>query len=302
MFEQLVTFPNPSVRFWALTELGGLLPTAPEVCAVREQIPRMPAVRAILDAQYPQGYWMHPGLGIAPHYRATAWQVLFLAQFGVMRLDPVDRALDVLLAEHHNKRGARLAREGFRTRRDAEPSLALTGALLWALGRMGYTEDARLASVWDWAMETCKRQRCALKLDAATWMLRAAVVWQESGERRFEGSEIMTWCADVLGTSMVSAGAPYLYFPVADCFGRLMIFEALVEAGRGECVPPQYVEWLALKRRADGFWPLERVPGRLWWDPGRKGSPDPWITIRALKVLRGIREGQPHPPSPSPHL
>jgi hypothetical protein len=276
-WDRLVNHPNPSVRFWALTALEGLPLTAPQVRAARERIPTIPAVRAILDAQYPQGYWMHPGLGISPRYRATVWQVLFLAQLGVARMGPVDRALDVLL--DHNLE----AMDGFRMRRDAPPSLALTGALLWALGQMGYRENTRLASVWAWARETCARRRATLTLHAATWMLRAAVVWQEE--------PVIARCADALLKALRQAREEHLptelYFPVADCFGRLMALEALVEAGMGEHLLPQHRVWLMHKQRSDGFWPLECVPGRLWWDPGRMGEANPWVTIRALKVRKG---------------
>jgi hypothetical protein len=42
-------------------------------------------VRAILDAMYPEGYWVAPGPGYAPKYRGTNWQVVFLARLPANR-------------------------------------------------------------------------------------------------------------------------------------------------------------------------------------------------------------------------
>ena len=69
---------NPGVRYFALRDLLGSADDAPEVIAARSHVMHTGPVPAILDAQYPDGYWVKPGPGYSPKYRSTLWQVLFL--------------------------------------------------------------------------------------------------------------------------------------------------------------------------------------------------------------------------------
>ena len=67
---------NPSARYLALTGLLDRPASDAEVTAARAEIANWGPVRAILDAQWPEGYWMRPGVGYSPKYRATVWQVI----------------------------------------------------------------------------------------------------------------------------------------------------------------------------------------------------------------------------------
>ena len=90
---------NPGVRYFALRDLLDRAADEPEVVAAQAAIMATGPVPAILAAQAPEGYWAKPGTGYSPKYRATSWQIIFLAELGA---DPADervrRGCDISLA------------------------------------------------------------------------------------------------------------------------------------------------------------------------------------------------------------
>ena len=52
---------NPGVRYFALRDLLDRPIGDPEVIAAQDAVMRTGPVPVILDAQYPDGYWMKPG-------------------------------------------------------------------------------------------------------------------------------------------------------------------------------------------------------------------------------------------------
>ena len=90
---------NPGVRYFVLRDLLDRPADDPEVVAAQAEVMRTGPVLAILDAQYPDGYWVKPGPGYSPKYRSTLWSVLFLAQFGADGRDVrIRRAVDHVFA------------------------------------------------------------------------------------------------------------------------------------------------------------------------------------------------------------
>ena len=83
---------NPSVRHFALTDLLDRPADDPDVVTAQAAINSNRPVKNILDAMYPQGYWVNPGPGYSPKYRATVWSVIFLDQLGADGSDPRIRA------------------------------------------------------------------------------------------------------------------------------------------------------------------------------------------------------------------
>ena len=76
----------------------GICADDPEMIAARVDVMRSGPVPAILDAQYPDGYWIKPGPIYSPKYRATVWQVIFLAHLGADGQDErVRRAVEYII-------------------------------------------------------------------------------------------------------------------------------------------------------------------------------------------------------------
>jgi hypothetical protein len=79
-------------------------------------------------------------------------------------------------------------------------------------------------------------------------------------------------------------------FPVFYVTDLLQLAEALVSLGQG--ADPRLSKTLnhiREKQDREGRWPLEYdYTGKTWIDFGKKKQPNPWVTLRALKVLSSL--------------
>jgi hypothetical protein len=85
---------DPSVRYFTLTDLLERPQSDAEVRQAKAAIMTSEPVQGILEAQYPDGYWIKPGIGYSPKYRATVWQVIFLADLGATRTTQIEKACE----------------------------------------------------------------------------------------------------------------------------------------------------------------------------------------------------------------
>jgi hypothetical protein len=137
---------NPGVRYFALRELLDKSPDDPEVVEARQAVMSTGPVPVILNAQEPEGYWVKPGPGYFPQYRATVWAVTMLAQLGADGRDErVRRGCQYVLEHAIDKNGA--------FSMSAIPSqaiLCLNGHLLAALLDLGWSRDDRVERALEW--------------------------------------------------------------------------------------------------------------------------------------------------------
>jgi hypothetical protein len=84
-------------------------------------------------------------------------------------------------------------------------------------------------------------------------------------------------------------------FPVFYVTDLLQLAEALVGLGYGN--DPRLSSALQIiheKQDREGRWALEYdYTGKTWLDFGKKKQPNPWVTLRALRVLTSLREDFP---------
>jgi hypothetical protein len=79
-------------------------------------------------------------------------------------------------------------------------------------------------------------------------------------------------------------------YPMGYVTDVLRNLEVLVRLGLGK--DPRLAnarEMLLAKRDAQGRWPLEySYAGKSWFDLGQKKKSSKWVTLRALRVLKGM--------------
>lgn len=285
---------DPSPRYLTLTRVLGRPADAPDVRASQRAIPDSGPARDILMAQYPQGYWMHPGIGYSPRYRATLWQILILAQLGMPRSESLDRAVAHLFEANQRGDGAFRA-----SREEGDTPIGLNGSLLWALEVLGYGDEPRVRDAWSWLageMEARRRRVTGSGGTACVWGAVKAL-WAAnavpSPRRAGPVERVSSAAVDLLLDHPPEPGESdprwfRLTFPLARAPDLLQWAEVLVAAGCGDasCLSEARA-WLQRRRRPDGAWPLERVPGKLWADFGAVGEPNKWITVRALAADLG---------------
>jgi hypothetical protein len=306
----LIEPDNPSAQYFTLTQLLGFAPDHPRVAQAQQAIMASTPVQAILDAQFPAGYWIKPDLGTSPRYRATVWQVMFLARLGAIPSEPVVRACEYVFNQVQQADGRFIAHQG-----RSGATLCLNGSLLRALLALGYANDPRLARATDGLMAhiehtgwSCPRnadQPCAW---GAIKVLGALLHPPDGPKDPPQVAAIAHGVALLSRQPLMEINDPLCYTGPRPRWLRLGAFlgdasdvleglNVLRLAGHGD--DPQFARAFdRLRAKADpsGRWHLEISPGKLWFDPGPVGQPSKWVTLRALRALP--RPAGPHTPTP----
>ncbi len=313
---------NPGVRYFALRELLDRPEDDPEVLQARTAVMTTGPVPAILDAQYPSGYWVKPGSGYSPKYRASVWQIIFLAELGA---DPADervrRGCEYLLSHAIAANGA------FSVYQEPVPCGSvhcLNGNLLYALLRLGYADDPRVRAALNWQVQAItgegemrylksgtsgprfacsvnEGQPCAWGATKAMKALIAVPPHQRTPavQRAIGvGAEFLLSrdpaVADYPYTGRVSSTWFRFGFPLSYWSDVLETTAVLVELDYGSDPRLANALWLILsKQDAQGRWKLENaLNDKMWADIEEKGKPSKWVTLRALRVLKRVAQAE----------
>jgi hypothetical protein len=309
---------NPGVRYFALRDLLDRPEPDQEVIQARRAVMATGPVPVILKAQAPEGYWVKPGGGYTPSYRSTVWQVIFLAELGA---DPTDervrRGCDYLLGHAIANNNA------FSISQRPVPSSVihcLNGDILNALLRLGYIADPRVQAAIDWQARaitgegkvryyksgtsgphfSCaynQGQPCAWGATKAMKALLAVLPEQRSPlvQRAVEvGAHFLLSrdpaVADYPYTERVNTSWFKFGFPLSYRSDVLETASVLVALGYGRDLRlANVLQFILSKQDSRGRWLMERtLNGKMWIDIEQKGQPSKWITLRALRVLKGV--------------
>lgn len=314
---------DPAVRAAALGRLLDRAPDDPDVAAARAAAMAAGPIRAILDAQHPDGWWEKPGPGYATKYTGTAWQLIFLDQLGADAGDPrVRAACEYVLARSRAVTGG-FGASGSATAVAPPPSYVihcLNGNLLRALIGFGFLDDERVQGGIAWAAgsitgEDGFRYRGATSGPgfACTANERRPCAWGAIKEllalaripRDRRGPAVDRAIAagvDFL-LSVDPAGADYprpsrtagpsgswfrLGFPSGYVADVLQNLEALAELGFIH--DPRVagaVAWVEAQQDGTGRWANRYAyNGKTTVDIEPQGAPSKWVTLRACAVLR----------------
>jgi hypothetical protein len=317
-------FDNPGVRYFVLRDLLDRPMDDTGVQAAREAIMARGPVPAILDAQYPEGYWVKAGGGYSPKYRGTVWQIMQLAELGA---DPTDervrRGCRYLLEHSMAGNGAFAAGQNPHPRGSIH---CLNGNLVTALIQLGFGDDPRVESALTWLVESILGDPpfryfpqawgtsgpgfacginaglpCAWGANKAMRALLSVPV-----ERRSPAMQraIDAGVALLLSRDPAVADYPYsehvspvwfkLGLPFSYWSDILETADVLVHAGYGADARLAHVLALILQKQdALGRWRLENSLNRKTWaDIEKRGKPSKWVTLRALRVLKQVDQTQ----------
>ncbi len=316
---------EPAVRHRALLDLLGRPADDPEVVAAQAAAMATPPISAILDAQDPEGWWVAPGAGYLPKYRATVWQLNFLEQLGADPSDPRVRAACEYVLRH-----AQTASGGFGIRLHGDaappPSAALhclNGNLLRALIGFGWLDDERVARAVNWQVAAITGEgdvrfyksslpgpgfRCGANAGlpcawGATKAVHALARIPPSARAPHVQHALDIGIEFLLSRDPAVADYPMGYgqtrpngswfklgFPSAYVTDVLEVMEACCEAGHaGDRRLGSAVSWLLAQQVAPGRW-ANRYPyaGKMLVDIDRPNAPSRWVTLRASRVLRAV--------------
>jgi hypothetical protein len=317
---------NPGPGYFALRELLGRSEDDPEVAAARRAVMARGPVPAILAAQDPDGFWVKAGPGYGPKYRGTVWQIIFLAQLGADGADDRVRAgCDYVLENSRSRHGgfsmnglpsgmihclagnlcAALIDLGWLgderldealdwlarsiTGRGIAPSDERTAEVRYL--RSGNSGPGFLCSANDHLPCAWGAVKAMLALSKVPERQRTAAI-QEAIEvgLDFLFSVDPATAAYPMGYSNKPNRSWFKFgYPIGYVTDVLQNLEVLVALGHGSDPRLRPALELLLSKRDDcGRWPLEYTyNGKTWIDVEAKGRPSKWVTLRALRVLRG---------------
>jgi hypothetical protein len=308
---------NPSVRYFALRDLLGRDHTDPEVQTARAAIMETQPVRTILANHHPDGYWVKPGPGYSPSYRATVWQIIFLADLAADGSDQRIRAGYEYVLAHAQAKSGGLSING-------TPSGVVhchNGNLVYAFLALGLSaEDERLQRALDWQAEAILGEDVTYYKSGTTGPTFACVAnaalpcaWGAVKALKAFGllppqaraprvvRAIDAGIDFLMSHDLAKADYPH-YERVSSSwlkFGYPLsytsdILEALeVLARLGQAQDPRLseaIQFVLSKQDSEGRWKLERtLNGKMWIDIEQKGEASKWVTLRALRVLKAAK-------------
>jgi hypothetical protein len=274
-------------------------------------------VPKILEAQESFGWWAKHGTGYSPKYRATSWSLLILAELGA---DPdearIRQGCEYLLGH------SLASNEAFSVYMKPVPSgtfHCLNGNMIFALQRLGFGDDPRVQAARDWLARSIVGQEpmtyyasavaapgfaCGVNEGqpcgwGANKAIRALLNVSKEVRSSIVERALQTGAEFLLSRDPVVADYPYtgrvsstwfkLGFPLSYWSDVLETISNLVELGFGK--DPRLVSglnWIVGKQNDEGRWKLENsLNGKMWVDIETKGRPSKWVTLRALRVLKG---------------
>jgi hypothetical protein len=180
--EWLLEDSNPSVKYFALTDLLDKKTNLSEVMTAKSKIMTEGVVPKILNKQSPEGYWGDPLSFYLPKRKATVWQFYTLVDFAADRNDErIMKVCEYLLKNSQHKESGAFSHHSYERLRlistkDPKPSErvllknlgpfsdglyggssvvlpCLTGQMLFSLIRCGFLEDPRVHKCIDWIVK-----------------------------------------------------------------------------------------------------------------------------------------------------
>ena len=309
---------NPGVRYFALRDLLSRPANDAEVQGAQRALMRSGPVPAVLDAQYPDGYWVKPKAIYSPKYRGTAWQVLFLAQLGADGRDKrVRRGADYAISHGQAESGG-FAMNGL----PSGTIHCLWGNLTRALLELGWWEDERLQNAidalarsvtgdgYEWYRRSGLQGpgfHCSGNYDLPCSWGAVRVLWALNRVPKEGHTPVVRAAVDASAKFLLAhdvARAEYPYkdrinsswfkfgYPLGYVTDVLLNLEALAEAGYGgDPRLSDAVDLVLSKQDEGGRWKMEySYHGKMWADVEEKGKPSKWVTLRAVRVLKMLEE------------
>jgi hypothetical protein len=316
---------NPAVRHLALTEIMGFPADHPEAAEARVAIMETGTVPAILARQKKEGYWeTKADFYVRTKYKGTVWQVIILAELGASGKDErIRKACEFLLAISQDRQSGGFAYRGSLAGGGLHGSVipCLTANVVWSLLRFGYRGDPRVERGIDWITtyqrfddgegrapkgwpyerwESCwGRHTCLMAIVKSLRALAEIPVESRTPEvtRTIEmGAEYLLRHHLFKRSHDLSRPAKPKWlkfgFPTIWDSDALDVLLVLTRLGYRDARMRDAVDLILSKQDERGRWTLENTfNGRFQVNIERKGEPSKWVTLNALRALRGYFGG-----------
>ncbi|HAX71305.1 MAG TPA: hypothetical protein PK152_04155 [Anaerolineales bacterium] len=317
---------TPGVRYLALRDLMGLGNDDVELRAARRKAHKEGPIAKVLARMQEEGYWAKPGTGYGPKYKSTVWALILLAQLGAhIREDKRIKTACNYLLDHALTEGGQFSAMTNASPSGTIDCLQgnllwslmelgcddprLTSAYEW-MARSTTGEGVspmkdKHASVRYYAYKCGPNFACGAnnKLPCAWGGCKVLLAFGKLPvkqrtpliKRAIQQGVDFFFTVDPVtanypnGMAANPSGNWWKFgFPVFYVTDILQIAEAL--AGLGLAKDKRLantMRFIREKQNEQGRWLMEyNYTGKTWQSYGKPKTPNKWVTLRALRVLR----------------
>ncbi len=313
---------NPSVRFWTLKHLLDKGEQSKDVQEVQNAIMKSQCIQSIIGSIKPEGYWGDEDDMYNPKYTATTHNLLILAELGVKRVGEIETVIEHLFLFQRDsghflikmpkteKGRASIVKDG----------CCIDGNILYYLIHFGYLSDPRTQHLIEFQEEYYSQDEGGWKCRAfpidpnkvfpvncymgRIKMLRGLVAIPEhKRSNKLRGiidqeievileNGVYNYLRNPNGSRKEKAGWKRFGFPIfyqSDILEVLGILGALrVRDDRMQ----DAIDVVLAAQQKDGKWLLKHTfNGKMLCHIEEKHKPSKWITLRALRALKGYFGG-----------
>ena len=312
---------NPSVRYFALTDLLDKHFSDDDAKAAKAEIMKVGPAPKILAKQNAKGYWMALDRFYSAKYKGAVWQLIILAELGADGDDErVRKACEFILEYSQDRESGgfsiwRSVQKGGGRHSGVIP--CLTGNMVWSLIKLGYLDDPRVKRGIDW-ITTYQRfddgisnrpkgwpydrttgscfgkHSCHMGVVKTLKALAEIPVEKRSKKVTATIDEAVNYLLkhhvfkrshDL--TRVSKPGWLRFGFPLMYQDDVLEILWILTRLGCKDERMQEAVDLVVTKQNAEGRWKLENTyNGRFHTNIEMKGKPSKWITLNALSMLK----------------
>lgn len=312
---------NPSVRYFALTDILDRPQDDMEVQTARREIMHRGTVSNILARQRQPAYLQTLPRFYTDKYEGLVWSLIVLAELGADANPQISEQCEYMLANSQETQGGGFSMHTAQKTgggRITEVIPCLTGNMVWSLIRLGYLDDPRLQKGIDWItrymlfndgvedtpqvppydrLEMCwGKHVCHMgvvkALKALSAMPQERRTTGQVGDTIQKATEFLLIhhiykrshdLARVSKPGWLRFGFPLMYQTDA-----LEILDVLTEIDVEDSRMDDAIDIVRTKQDATGRWRTESNYGgeRLLVPMGQKDEQSKWITLRAMRVLK----------------
>ncbi len=312
---------NPSVRYFALTDLLERASSDNAVKAAKVKIMEVGPVPKILSKQNVGGYWMGSDKFYSSKYKGAVWQLIILAELGADGDDVrVRKACEFILEYSQDSESGGFSiwhsvRKGGGRHSGVIP--CLTGNMVWSLIKLGYLDDPRVEKGIDWittyqrfddgissrpkgwpydktAGSCFGKHSCHMGVVKTLKAMAEIPVIKRSQNTKVTIRKAVDYLLkhhifkrshDL--TRVSRPGWLRFGFPLMYQDDVLEILGILTRLGYKDERMQEAVDLVVSKQDAEGRWKLENTfNGRFHTNIETKGKPSKWITLNALRMLK----------------
>lgn len=324
----LLQSDSPDVRYVTMRDLLDIPPDDKKLKAARKLAHKEGPIAHVLSKMNEEGWWGRAGTGYGPKYKSTVWALILLAQLGasVKEDKRIRLACKYYLDEALNPGGQISAMTNNSPSGTIDCLQGNMLWSLMDLGyedkRMDAAYEWMARTVTGEGVAPMKDKHAEVRYFAGKYGPNFACGANNKLPCAWGGVKVLLALSRLpvekrsgLVQRAVSAGVDFFLavdpstadypngyaekpsgnwwkfgFPVFYITDILQIAEALLALGYGKDKRlANTLELIRSKQDEDGRWPLEyNYDGKTWMRFGKMKEPNPWVTLRALRVLKAV--------------